>query len=179
MKINRCLVLAGIAAALWLGGNSGLAQNNPGQGGQGGRQGRGNFDPAQFRERMMERVKENLEVTDDSEWKVIQPLVSKVMDARQAIGFGGGMRMFGPRRGAGDNNADQGGRRMGPPPSADAAALQKAIDAKASNSELKTAVAKYAEARKQKQADLEKAQAELRKVLSVRQEAIATLDGLL
>jgi hypothetical protein len=57
--------------------------------------------------------------------------------------------------------------------------LEKAIDAKASNAELKAALAKFAEARKQKQANLEKAQAELRKVLTVRQEAIASRDGLL
>jgi hypothetical protein len=63
--------------------------------------------------------------------------------------------------------------------SAESDALQKAIDAKASNSELKAAIAKYAEYRKAKQAELEKAQADLLKVLTVRQEAIATLNGLL
>jgi hypothetical protein len=40
-------------------------------------------------------------------------------------------------------------------------------------------MAKMQEARKAKQAELEKAQADLRKVLSVRQEAIATASGLL
>ena len=57
--------------------------------------------------------------------------------------------------------------------------MQKAIDGKASNSEMKAAIAKFQEARKAKQAELEKAQADLRKVLSVRQEAIATANGLL
>jgi hypothetical protein len=57
--------------------------------------------------------------------------------------------------------------------------LQKAIDGKASNSEMKAALARYQEARKAKQAELEKSQAELRKVLTVRQEAIATMSGLL
>ncbi len=38
---------------------------------------------------------------------------------------------------------------------------------------------KYVASRKAKQAELEKAQEELRKVLTSRQEAIATLDGLL
>ena len=58
-------------------------------------------------------------------------------------------------------------------------ALKKAIDAKASAAELKTALTKYQEARKAKQAELEKVQASLRKVLTPRQEAIAALNGLL
>lgn len=182
MRINRWLVGAGLAALVGFGANQGLAQDNQGPPGGGG--GRRNFDPAQFRERMMERVKERMEVTDDAEWKVIEPLVQKVMDARMASG-GMGRGMFGgPRRNGGGDNAqggDQGGQRrgFGPPPSAEADALQKAIDAKAPKAEIKAAMAKYVESRKAKQAELEKAQEELRKVLTTRQEAIATLDGLL
>jgi len=44
---------------------------------------------------------------------------------------------------------------------------------------LKAAVEKCVEARKKKQATLEKAQADLRKLLSMRQEAIAFSMGLL
>ncbi len=144
-----------------------------------GRPGRGNFDPAQMRQRMMDRVKEQLEIKDDAEWNAIQPLIQKVMDARMAAGAGMGRGMFGGgfRRG-GDNGGD---RRpaFGPQPGPEVEALQRAVDGKASNSELKTAMAKVVEARKAKQADLEKAQDELRKVLSVRQEAIATMNGWL
>lgn len=179
-KLNRWLVMAGMASAMCLGSNALAQQDN--QGGGGGRGGRGNFDPAQMRERMMERVKEQMEITDDSEWKAIQPLVQKVMDARMATMAGGmGRGMFGgPRRG-GDNNGGDQAQRRGPfgQPSAEVEALQKAIDGKASNAELKTAMTKVVEARKAKQADLEKAQADLRKVLSVRQEAIATANGWL
>ena len=57
--------------------------------------------------------------------------------------------------------------------------MQKAVNAKASNAEVKAALAKFLQARKVKQANLEKAQADLRQVLSVRQEAIASLTGLL
>jgi hypothetical protein len=180
IKMNRWLLMTGMASALCLGSNVGLAQqDNPP-----GRPGRGNFDPAQFRERMMDRVKEQLEITDDSEWKAVQPLVQKVMDARMAGmgGMGRGMFGGGPRRGGADANAgDQGQRRggLGQTPSPENETLQKAIDGKASNSELKTAMTKVAEARKAKQSELEKAQADLRKVLSVRQEAIATLNGWL
>lgn len=140
------------------------------------------FDPAQFQERMMERTKETLEVKDDTEWKAVQPLVKKVMDARMAQmgGMGRGM-MFGGRRPGGDDQ-NRGGdqqRRFGPPVSPEAEALQKAIDGKASSAELKAAVAKYNAARQAKQAELEKAQNDLRKVLTPRQEAIATANGLL
>ena len=176
MRINRWLLSAGMAAILCLGANQALAQaNNPG-----GRQGRGNFDPAQFRERMMQNLREQLEVTDDSEWK--EPIVQKVMDARMATAAGMGRGMFGRRRG-GDNNGNGGDQpqRRGPfgqsIPEADA--LQKAIDAKASKAEIKAALDKYVAARKAKQTELEKAQEDLRKVLTSRQEAIATLNGLL
>jgi hypothetical protein len=166
-----------MAGALALAANRGVAQDD--QSNQPPPR-RPNFDPAQMRERMMDRYKEQLEVTDDTEWKAIQPLIQNVTEARMAAMSGLGRGMFGPARRTSDNG-DQTARRgpFGQPPSAEAEALQKAIDAKASNAELKAAIAKFAEYRKAKQAELEKAQAELRKVLTVRQEAIATANGLL
>jgi len=192
-RVNRWLLMAGMASAMCFCSSVFAQQDAPGGpppgGGAGGFGcGRGNFDPAQMRERMMERVKETMEVTDDSEWKAIQPLVEKVMDARMAsMGGGMGRGMFGggPRRNGGDTanaaaGADQ-NRRRSPfgQPSPEVEALQKAIDAKASNAELKSAIAKVADARKAKQAELEKSQADLRKVLSLRQEAISIANGWL
>lgn len=180
IKVKQLAVLAGLAAALCVGSSSALAQQD-----NGGGPGRGNFDPAQFQQRMMERYKEVLEVNSDDEWTALQPLVQKVMDARRdamAGGFGGMRGMFGRGNRGGNNNADANNRPRGGmfgTPMPEQEALQKAIDAKASASELKDALAKFEAARKAKQADLEKAQADLRKVLTVRQEAIATLNGLL
>ncbi len=116
------------------------------------------------------------EITDETEWKAIEPLVSKVNEARFAAMAGG----FG-RGGRGGRGGDQagGGTPPGMPANPEREALKKAIDAKASAAELKTALTKYHEARKAKQAELEKAQASLRKVLTPRQEAIAALNGLL
>jgi Spy/CpxP family protein refolding chaperone len=57
--------------------------------------------------------------------------------------------------------------------------LQKAVESNASTVQVKEAVAKLREARKQKQADLVKAQEELRKVLTTRQEAKLILAGML
>jgi hypothetical protein len=180
MKMQHWLVMAGVATGLCLSSNVAMAQGQGG--GQGGGRQRGNFDPAQMQQRMMERYKETLEVTNDDEWKAIEPLIQKVTEARMQTmrGMGGGM--FGPRRGGGDNpGGDQGQRRGGMfgQPSPEQEALQKAIDAKAPKAEIKAALAKYAEARKARQAQLEQAQENLRKVLTARQEAIATLNGLL
>jgi len=149
-------------------------------------QGRGNFE--EFRQRMMDNYRERLEIKGDDEWKAIQPLIAKVMEARQDIGFGGG-RGFGRgggRRGGGNNDApangtNQGGRRgfPGGEPSVEAEELQKAIDSNASKDELKAKLTKFREARKEKEAKLAKAQEDLKKVLSVKQEAAAVLLGLL
>jgi len=144
---------------------------------------RGNFDPEQMRQRMMERYREQLEIKNDDEWKAIEPRITKVMEARRDVGFGGGFGFRGPggdRRRGGDGGNDGGDRRrIGGEPSPEAEALQKAIEAKASNEEIKTKLAKFREAKKTKEANLTKAQDELRKVLSVRQEASAVMMGLL
>jgi hypothetical protein len=182
MKLNRVLGTAAIAVALCLSTTQMVAQDNANPPG-GGPPGPGNFDPAQMRQRMMDNLKEQLEVTNDAEWKVIQPLIQNVMDARMAIGFGGmGRGMFGRGNRSGGDNAqtDRGPRRGGfGTPSPEAEALQKAIEAKASKAELKVALQKYLESRKTKQAELEAAQAKLRAVLTPRQEAIAALAGML
>ncbi|MGO8928734.1 MAG: hypothetical protein ACLQU3_17850 [Limisphaerales bacterium] len=189
MKINQWLVMTGIAAVMGLGTNQVVAQPDDGGQGGGGRPGRGNFDPAQMQQRMMERYKEALEVTDDSEWKAMEPLVQKVMEARRDTMSGMGRGMFGrggpggPGGGGNAQPADQQGQRrrgmFGGTPNPDAEALQKAIDSKGSKAEIKAALDKYVASRKARQAALEQAQADLRKILTSRQEAIATLNGLL
>src|SRR5438552_14410170 len=150
-------------------------------------QGRGNFE--EFRQRMMDNYRERLEIKGDDEWKAIQPLIAKVMDARRDVGFGGGFgfgRGGGGRRGGANadaqaNGNNQGGRRglPGGEPSLEAEELQKAIDSNASKDELKAKLTKFREARKEKEAKLAKAQEDLKKVLSVKQEAAAVLNGLL
>jgi hypothetical protein len=191
MRINHILAVAGLGIALGLGATNTMAQNNGGQGGGGGGGGgrfnRGNFDPAQMQQRRLDNLKEALDVKDDAEWKALEPLFTKVMDAQREVAADRMRGAFG-RGGRGGQGQDQGGGGggggnfrggFGGNPSPEAEALQKAIDSKASNAELKAALAKFLEARKAKQAELEKAQADLRKVLTVRQEAIVTAQGLL
>ena len=183
MKLNRIITLGAMAALLATSATSLLAQDDNG----GGRRGRGgfgggNFDPAQFQQRILERYQDELGFTNDTEWDAVKPLVQKVMDAQMAERSGQMRGMFG-RRPRGGNNGDQGNR---PPrggmfgqPSPEAEALQKAIDDNAPSAQIKDLLAKYKAAQKTKQANLETAQSNLRAVLSTKQEAQATLMGLL
>lgn len=68
---------------------------------------------------------------------------------------------------------------FGGTPDPDQAALQKAVEDKAPTEQIKTLLAKARESRKAAEAKLEAAQSELKKVLSVRQEAVAVTLGLL
>src|SRR6266571_8601730 len=99
---NQLSVVACAAFVMVLSANPVAAQQG---------QGRGNFE--EFRQRMMDSYRERLEIKGDDEWKAIQPLIAKVMDARQEIGFGGG-RGFGRgggggRRGGGNNGGGNNG----------------------------------------------------------------------
>lgn len=181
MNLKNMLVTAGLATLMGLAGNSVMAQDNnpgPGQGAGGGGGGRrGNFDPAEMQQRIMENIRKEMSVTNNDEWKVIETRVQKVMDARREVGFPGMGRMWG-RRGGPDGNADRPRRGGFANPSPELEALQKAIDSNAPVEQVKAAVQKYRESRKAKEAVLEKAQAELQKVLSVKQEAVAVSFGL-
>lgn len=189
-KLSQWLAVTAVAASLVLSTSNLSAQDNPpgGQGGErGGRggPGGGNFDPAEMQQRMMTNIREQMKVKDDAEWKALEGLVQKVMDARREVGTGGGGfgRMF--RRPGGDNagggGGDQGRRRgggFGGEPSTEQAALDKAIDSNASKDELKSAMAKVRTSKKDKEAKLTKAQEDLKKVLSTEQEAVALTMGL-
>jgi hypothetical protein len=150
--------------------------------------GGGNFDPEEMRQRMMENYREQFAVTDDAEWKLIEERITKVTQARREVGFGagfGGRGFFGRGQRGGDDGANaeranrRGGGAFGRSGLPEAQELQKAIDSKASPEEIKAKLAKLREARKEKQANLAKAQEELKKVLSVRQEAVGVMLGLL
>jgi hypothetical protein len=155
------------------GGNN--RRNRPTQAGGGGNnQGnRGNVDPAQRQQRMMERYQEVLEITNNDEWKAISPLVEKVVTARRETmrgNFGGGGRRDAAGGGGGGPASEQTGAMS---------ELKKALDAKAGNSEIKVKIAAVATERQAKDSSLHEAQESLRKVLSVRQEGLAILNGLL
>jgi len=195
MKLNRIITLCAMAAALTLSvsdvfaqaqDNGGSNNNNGGQGGVGQRRNRqgggggggGNFDPAAMQQRIMDNIKDELEFTNDTDWSAVQPLVQKVLDARRDVGVSDGMRaLFGRNRGGGQGGGGQGGGRGGffGQPSPEQDALQKALDDNAPASQIKDLLAKYKASKKAKQAKLEAAQADLKKVLTSKQEAQAYL----
>jgi hypothetical protein len=180
--LKKSMLVGGCVAALTLFGGSNLMA-----------QGRGNFDPAQFRQDRLDRYREQLEVKDEGDWKALEPLVGKVLDDEIDMGrsrmrgmFGGG----GNRRNRGGNSDStnstssdsnrqrQRGGGFGEP-SAAVTALQKAIDDKAPASEIKAKLAAARAETKEKEAKLASDQEELRGVLTSRQEAIAVVNGLL
>lgn len=171
----------------------GPVQGGPPQG-PGGPQ----FDPAQMRQMMEQRMREMLGATDQ-EWKVLGPRVMKVQElARQSAGGGPGM-MFGPmgRRGAGGPGmggpvtggpgGDRlGGRVIGMGMNRELTEVEKIQEelqtllenTAATPEQIKQQVTKLRAAREKAKQDLAKAQQDLRQILTVRQEAQLVLMGM-
>jgi hypothetical protein len=173
MKLKQLSVISGVAVGLCLIASSVMAQNSD-EAEQGRRGGRGNFDPAQFQQRIMDAVKDKLAFTNDVEWTAVKPMVQKVIDARRDAMVR--MSGFGRRSG---NNGDNAGRGSSDQSSPEADSLQKSLDSNAPMDQIKSGLEKYRAAHKDKEAKLAEAQENLRKVLTVRQEAQAVLLGLL
>jgi hypothetical protein len=137
------------------------------------------FDPAQFRERMMNNIKERLGASDD-EWKVISPKVEKVMTAqRDARGGGGGFGGpgGGGRRGGGGGGGDQQPTTETGKASAD---LRTALENKDTPADdIAKKLAAYREARDKGRAALQASQKELKEILTQRQEAVLVNMGML
>lgn len=168
-----------------------LAQQGPG--GQGPRRERmeqrggpesgpgGRFNPEEMRQRMNERLKEQLKVSDE-EWQALQPLIEKVQRLNMQVrmsAFGG---MFG--RGPGGPGGRGGFAGMmdteSSPVFQRASELRELLDDEGADaSRIKSKLEAYRQARKALQEELAKAQEELRSVLTVRQEAVLVLMGLL
>ena len=183
------LMVGGLSIAQTGGGNQGGGRRGGQGGGPGG--GPGGFDPAQFRQRMAERMKEQLGV-DDQAWKVMEPRLMKVVDLnRQANAGGRGMMFgFGGRGGRGGPGGDQGGpqgdrQRRGP--QGEQTALDKAMtqlrttleNQSATPEEIKTQLTAVRQAREKAKQDLAVAQQDLKKILTLRQEAMLVEMGQL
>jgi hypothetical protein len=134
---------------------------------------RGNFDPAQMRERFMNNIKEQLGAADD-EWQVLQPKIEQVM-AAQRTGRGGAF--------AGAMGRGRGGDRPAEQETAVQTAsreLRTALENRnASAEELGRKLAALREAREKARLELAAAQKELKELVTVRQEAQLVSLGLL
>ena len=151
-------------------GNNNNGGRQRGQGGPGG-----NF--ADFQARMNDRLKTSLKVTDE-EWNVLKPLVEKVQtaqrDAGAGRGFGGGGR--GPGGGGTDPNAPADTR----PGAAESAALRTALESDSTSADdIKAKLTAVREVRKKGAASLAVAREDLKKVVTVRQEAVLVSMGML
>jgi hypothetical protein len=133
------------------------------------------FDPAQFRQQRLDRIKEQLGASDD-EWKVLSPKIEKVMDVQRNTfgGFGGGRGRGG---GGGGGNADNQPQTPVAKASADLRTTLENKDAPADD--IKTKLAALREAREKARAELQAAQKELKEVLTQRQEAVLVTNGML
>ena len=162
------LGLAGYASAQDNSGNNNNNNNNS------SRQ-RGNFDPAQFRQQMMDRLKEQLGSSDD-EWKVLEPRLEKVSTLQRDMRGGMGS-MFGRSSRGGPDRQSSGETSAVQKASAD---LKSALDDKSvSADEIAKRLATYRQAKETAKADLAKAQADLKELLSQRQEAQLVMYGML
>jgi hypothetical protein len=135
----------------------------PGGGGPGG--GRGNFDPAQMRQAWMTRIQETLAATPD-EWKVIEPLLTAVMEKERSAREMSGNPFRGRR----------GGQQPEQP--AEIVAVEKAAAA-GDAAVIKVTLEALRKARTERVAEATKAKDALRQVLSISQEAKLVVMGLL
>jgi hypothetical protein len=134
-----------------------------------------------MQQRMMDNVRDQLGFTNDTDWSAVQPLIQKVLDARREIGGNNIMRLFRGNRGGGQGggNRPRGGGMFGAAPSPEEDALQKGIDDDVPAAQIKELLTRYQAAQKTKQDNLKAAEEALRAVLTTKQEAQATLLGLL
>jgi hypothetical protein len=198
---GRALRLAGLACILGLGAAHLSAQaptandpngrrrterteRTPGQDGAGSdRGGRGNFSPEEMQARLLSGLRERMGITNDEEWGLISQRIAAVSEARRAAGGGmfGGPGGPGGRGGPPPGGGERGGRGPGGRSSSnpEVAALLQAIADNLPEAEIKSRLDRIREARRNGEAKVAKAQEELRAVLTIKQEAIAVMAGLL
>jgi hypothetical protein len=195
--MRRKVIVVGVMGCLVALIAAGVSMGQP----QGQRGQRGMFDPAQMRQMMEQRMKEQLGITD-AEWQVIGPRLTKVMTLSRQTQMGGGMaRMFmrgrrgqggpmgGPQGGPPEGAPQGGGRRgqRGGPFGQEETAVSKASDAlqttlenaEATPEQIKAGMTALRNAKEKARQELATAQKELREVLSLRQEAQMVLMGML
>ena len=189
MKLHTTSILTALAlsaTALLAQGQAPAPNNNDPNRQRGGN--RGNFED--FRKMMADRLKTSLKVSDE-EWGVIQPLIEKVQAKQRDAGggrFGGG----GPGRGRGGDNAgggnapttgSTGGGDASRPERAGTAereALRTAVETEGTSPEtIKAKLAAVREVQAKSAAELAAAREELKKVLTIRQEAALVNFGIL
>jgi len=186
--------------ALWAQENAAPQGSRPsdrgGQRGPGESRRGGGFDLEAMQQRLVEGIHQRLSATDE-DWKVIEPLVKDVMQKQSEArisDFGGLGRMMFERKG-GPGGQDQGqrsgaesqkgrtegerggGSRVQNP---EVEALSQVLESTtATPDEIKAKLEALRQARAKREEDLQKAREALRDVVTVKQEAMLVLMGLL
>lgn len=152
----------------------------PGQENREGRRRRGQFDRSRMQQMMLERLKENLEASDD-EWTALKPRLETVMTLSRQTTGGGGMRsLFRRDRRPGPEPAPAQPERQVSDAEKKAEELTKILENKeAKPEEIKAKLTALREAREKAKDELAKARASLRELLTQRQEAKLVLFGIL
>lgn len=124
--------------------------------------------------RLMSKLREQFEVADDAEWSVIAERITKVADLRRNLTGGVSMRAS-PLVGDKSKRINRPGASAQP----EQDALRAALRDKLPDAEIKARLARVHEVHERNEAKVARAQEELRAVLTVRQEAMAVMAGLL
>lgn len=119
----------------------------------------------------LEELRAKMEVSDDAEWELIQERIEQVIEAKRSaamdeIASRSAMAPFESPTKAPSQNVQRN-------------ALQKAVDSKAGRPQLERALEAYLANREAKARALAQAREDLRSILTLRQEAIASLAGVL
>jgi hypothetical protein len=130
----------------------------------------GRSGPEDAQSRGMSKLREVLEITDDAEWELIGARILKIGELRREVSATGGSK-------GGPSLSERGGKRSTGHPEQDA--LRAALANKLPDAEIKTRLQRAHEIYRDNEARLTKAQDDLRAVLTVRQEAVAVMAGLL
>lgn len=166
-------------------GSSGGGERSSDRGGR-------DFGGGDFRQRFSDRMKELMGASDD-EWQVLSPRIERVQQLQRSASTGrSGMSMLfsrgggsgggrgGPGGGGSSRDFSRGAEQPAAPVEQKAKELQASIDNKGAGSdELKLKLAALREERDRARAETAKAQEELRELLTMRQEAILVMMGVL
>ncbi len=135
---------------------------------------------------MLERYREKLDVKNDTEWEIIRARIENIYmaerDLRLALSAST-HRISSPKDKSGrtghSSSPESSARSAEPGADSDVVALKQMVEGNAPAKDMKARLDRVRQMLRQKRENLENAQEELRTVLSVRQEAIAVLNGLL
>jgi hypothetical protein len=132
-------------------------------------------NPDEAQERALAKLREQFDVADDAEWAIISERITRVNELRRTVSSSGSGFKGTPSIGDRSKRTS----RSGTSAFSEQDALRSAVRDKLPDAEIKARLSRVHEVHRQNELKLAKAQAELRAVLTVRQEAVAVIVGLL